>query len=160
MPMLLALQTDNKVTLSLTILLTGLVVVFLVLIVLTEIIKLYGTLVHNATNKNKKPKPVEKAQEPAPAPVSAPVRSRCSRGGRWNSRGNCRCDCRCRVLHGGRFRVRNQIHPSFPLRVPFGLGNGWRDGEHSSFLRDVSATRYGIIVRKDDIFRGGFARLF
>ena len=73
MPMLLALQTDNKVTLSLTILLTGLVVVFLVLIVLTEIIKLYGTLVHNATNKNKKPKPVEKAQEPAPAPVSAPV---------------------------------------------------------------------------------------
>ena len=73
MPMLLALQTDNKVTLSLTILLTGLVVVFLVLIVLTEIIKLYGTLVHNATNKNKKPKPVEKAQEPAPAPVSTPV---------------------------------------------------------------------------------------
>lgn len=71
MPMLLALQTDDKVTLSLTILLTGLVVVFLVLIVLTEIIKLYGTLVHNATNKNKKPKPVEKAQEPAPAPVPA-----------------------------------------------------------------------------------------
>ena len=73
MPMLLALQTDDKVTLSLTILLTGLVVVFLVLIVLTEIIKLYGTLVYNATNKNTKPKPVEKAQEPAPAPVSAPV---------------------------------------------------------------------------------------
>ena len=53
MPMLLALQTDDKVTLSLTILLTGLVVVFLVLIVLTEIIKLYGTLVYNATTKTR-----------------------------------------------------------------------------------------------------------
>ena len=67
MPMFLALQTDNPVTLSLTILLTGLVVVFLVLIVLTGIIKLYGTTVYNATNKPKAEKPAEKVQEPAPA---------------------------------------------------------------------------------------------
>ena len=56
MPMLLAIATDNPVILSLTILLTGLVVVFLVLIVLTGIIKLYGNIVYNATNKVKKPK--------------------------------------------------------------------------------------------------------
>ncbi|MEF2796083.1 MAG: OadG family transporter subunit, partial [Hydrogeniiclostridium sp.] len=74
MPMFLALQTDNPVTLSLTILLTGLVVVFLVLIVLTDIIKLYGTIVYNATNKAKKPVPEKKAEEPAAAaPVQASV---------------------------------------------------------------------------------------
>lgn len=74
MPMFLALQTDNPVTLSLTILLTGLVVVFLVLIVLTDIIKLYGTIVYNATNKAKKPMPEKKAEEPAAAaPVQASV---------------------------------------------------------------------------------------
>lgn len=77
MPMLLALQTDNPVTLSLTILLTGLVVVFLVLIILTWIIKIYGTIVYNATNKSQKTKPVEKVQEPvaAPAAPAAPASS-------------------------------------------------------------------------------------
>lgn len=75
MPMLLAIATDNPVILSLTILLTGLVVVFLVLIVLTGIIKLYGNIVYNATNKAKKPKASAKPQTPAeaPAPAAAPA---------------------------------------------------------------------------------------
>ena len=42
-------------TLSLTVLLTGLVVVFLLLILLTFIIKLYSTLVYKAQHRTKKP---------------------------------------------------------------------------------------------------------
>lgn len=67
-------ETINGGTLALTILITGIVVVFLVLIFLTLIIKLYGNIVYNLTNKMKKGK--EAKQEAAPkvsAPVSKPV---------------------------------------------------------------------------------------
>ena len=69
MPNFLALQTDNPAVLSLTILVTGLIVVFLVLIVLTAIIKGYGTAIFNIANKGEKTK-----EEPAAAAhPSAPV---------------------------------------------------------------------------------------
>lgn len=55
---------------ALTILVTGLVVVFTVLILLIGIIKLYGTIVYNAQNKNKgSRKKAEMAKAPAPKPA-------------------------------------------------------------------------------------------
>lgn len=47
---------DEKLTMSLTILLTGFVVVFMVLLLLIFIIKIYSTIVYNAQNKPKKNK--------------------------------------------------------------------------------------------------------
>lgn len=55
---------------SVIVLLTGLVIVFSMLIILTIIIKIYGTVVYNAQNKGKKE---VKKEEPAPAPVAKPV---------------------------------------------------------------------------------------
>ena len=68
MPNFLALQTDDPVVLSLTILVTGLIVVFLVLIVLTAIIKGYGTAIFNIANKEEKTReePVVAARTAAP----------------------------------------------------------------------------------------------
>ncbi len=67
MPMLLALDTNDPVVLSLTILLAGLVVVFLVLIVLIWIVKGYGTLIYKSTHKD------ETEQAPAAPSVPAPA---------------------------------------------------------------------------------------
>lgn len=47
---------DEKLTVSLTILLTGFVVVFMVLLLLIFIIKIYSTIVYNIQNKPKKSK--------------------------------------------------------------------------------------------------------
>lgn len=47
---------DEKLTMSLTILLTGFVVVFTVLLLLIAIIKIYSTIVYNIQNKPKKSK--------------------------------------------------------------------------------------------------------
>lgn len=47
---------DEKLTMSLTILLTGFVVVFMVLLLLIFIIKIYSTIVYNIQNKPKKSK--------------------------------------------------------------------------------------------------------
>ena len=59
---------------SLTILLTGFVVVFAVLLILIGIIKLYGTIIYNLQNKKRKNVVKEKVVvEPEPAPVDAPI---------------------------------------------------------------------------------------
>ena len=47
---------DEKLTMSLTILLTGFVVVFSVLLLLIFVIKIYSTIVYNIQNKPKKSK--------------------------------------------------------------------------------------------------------
>ena len=64
----------DKLTLSLTILLTGFAVVFAVLLILIGIIKLYGTIIYRIQTKARNKKvmePVESSEEPAP--VNAPV---------------------------------------------------------------------------------------
>ncbi len=53
----------DKLITSLTVLLTGFVVVFVVLLLLIGIIKLYGTIVYNIQNK---PKQTKKEKEPDP----------------------------------------------------------------------------------------------
>lgn len=69
-------MSGDKLTLSLTVLLTGFAVVFVVLLLLIGIIKLYGTVIYNIQNKGHKNKkntpPVkvvspERATEPAAA---------------------------------------------------------------------------------------------
>lgn len=52
----------DNFTLSLTILLTGFVVVFLILFLLIGVIKLYGTIVYNAQNKVKNKEKVKEDQ--------------------------------------------------------------------------------------------------
>lgn len=59
----------SNFTLSLTVLLTGFIVVFMVLLLLIGIIKLYGTIVYNAQNKAKK----KKEKKVVEVPVSAPA---------------------------------------------------------------------------------------
>ena len=69
------MDPQNEVLLSLTVLLTGLVVVFAMLIFLTIVIKIYGSVIYNTTKKRResnKPK-VEAAPTPAPAPAPAPI---------------------------------------------------------------------------------------
>ena len=69
------MDPQNEVVLSLTVLLTGLVVVFAMLIFLTIVIKIYGSVIYNTTKKRResnKPK-VEAAPTPAPAPAPAPI---------------------------------------------------------------------------------------
>lgn len=66
----------DKVTISLTILLTGFVVVFSILLLLIGVIKLYGTIVYNIQNKKKKDtkKSAEVAvQATAPIVETSPV---------------------------------------------------------------------------------------
>ena len=58
-------------TLSITILLTGFVVVFSVLLILIGIIKLYGTVIYNIQNKKR----VKKASRNADLPRSSAKRS-------------------------------------------------------------------------------------
>ena len=59
---------------ALVVLVTGLVVVFAVLILLTAIIKIYGTIVSKAQNKTAQAKPSKAAEKTAPkAPVTAAV---------------------------------------------------------------------------------------
>lgn len=50
----------GQIELSLTVLLSGMVVVFSVLIILTILIKAYGSIIFNSTNKNKAAVHVEK----------------------------------------------------------------------------------------------------
>lgn len=65
------MKGDSRMELSITILLTGFVVVFAVLLVLIGVIKLYGTIIYNLQNKNrakaKKKVVVEKVEPPVPA---------------------------------------------------------------------------------------------
>ena len=49
-------MAGDKITLSITILLTGFAVVFAVLLMLIGVIKLYGTVIYNIQNKDKKKK--------------------------------------------------------------------------------------------------------
>ena len=59
---------------ALVVLVTGRVVVFAVLILLTAIIKIYGTIVSKAQNKTAQAKPSKAAEKTAPkAPVTAAV---------------------------------------------------------------------------------------
>ncbi len=72
------MNTAEEVQISLVVLLTGLLVVFAMLIFLTFIIKIYGTAIHSATNRKSKKQEVKSAVEPAPlskaaAPVAAPA---------------------------------------------------------------------------------------
>ena len=69
------MNTAEEVQISLVVLLTGLLVVFAMLIFLTFIIKIYGTAIHSATNKKSKKQETKTAIEPAPAPkaVVAPI---------------------------------------------------------------------------------------
>ena len=65
----------DKLTLSLTVLLTGFAVVFVVLLLLIGVIKLYGTIIYNIQNKARNKKvmePVEPSEAPA-APVMPAV---------------------------------------------------------------------------------------
>lgn len=57
----------DKLTTSLTVLLTGFVVVFVVLLLLIGIIKLYGTIVYNIQTKNRNK---SKKDEPQAQPVA------------------------------------------------------------------------------------------
>ena len=61
-------MSGDKLTLSLTVLLTGFAVVFVVLLLLIGIIKLYGTIIYNIQNeghkKKKDTKPVKVASVP------------------------------------------------------------------------------------------------
>ncbi len=59
-------MSGDKLTLSLTVLLTGFVVVFAVLLLLIGVIKLYGTIIYNIQNKGRKKK------DPAPVKVTEP----------------------------------------------------------------------------------------
>lgn len=68
-------MSGDKLTLSLTVLLTGFVVVFVVLLLLIGIIKLYGTVIYNIQNrgqKNKKNTPPVKVTS-QPEKVMEPV---------------------------------------------------------------------------------------
>ena len=58
----------DKLTLSLTVLLTGFAVVFAVLLILIGIIKLYGTIIYNIQNKGHK-----KKKDSPTAKVAAPT---------------------------------------------------------------------------------------
>ncbi len=49
-------MSGDKLTLSLTVLLTGFAVVFVVLLLLIGVIKLYGTIIYNIQNKGHKTK--------------------------------------------------------------------------------------------------------
>ena len=65
---------SNPVQVSVVVLLTGMVITFVMLIILTFLIKIYGTIVYNAQNKNKQePTKEEPSQAPAAAPVAAAV---------------------------------------------------------------------------------------
>lgn len=67
----------DKLTLSLTVLLTGFAVVFAVLLLLIGIIKLYGTVIYNIQNKGQKkkknapPVKIEKIPDKVIEPVAA-----------------------------------------------------------------------------------------
>lgn len=64
-------EMDNF-TLAMTVLITGLVVVFAILLLLTYIIKLYGTIVHSALEKSKGKKGGPKGKDvKAPEPPAA-----------------------------------------------------------------------------------------
>ena len=60
-------------TVALLVLITGLVVVFLMLIALTLIIKIYGTIVYNVSNRKKEAPKSEPVSAPAPLPQKAVV---------------------------------------------------------------------------------------
>ena len=65
---------SNPVQVSVVVLLTGMVITSVMLIILTFLIKIYGTIVYNAQNKNKQePTKEEPSQAPAAAPVAAAV---------------------------------------------------------------------------------------
>ena len=61
---------QDKLTLSLTVLLTGFAIVFAVLLLLIGIIKLYGTIVYNAQMKAKQKAKVMVPVESSPAPAA------------------------------------------------------------------------------------------
>ena len=62
----------DKIILAVTVLLTGFAVVFLVLLLLIGIIKLYGTIIYRLQSKSKeKTKVIEKVEKAVPAPAPA-----------------------------------------------------------------------------------------
>lgn len=63
----------DKLTTSLTVLLTGFVVVFTVLLLLIGVIKLYGTIVYKAQTKKAENRPAEKPPVSAPSIVTLPA---------------------------------------------------------------------------------------
>ena len=68
------MDPQNEALLSLTILLTGLVVVFAVLIFLILIINVYGNIIYKVTQKLHKGKDkTEYVREPVSAPEPAPI---------------------------------------------------------------------------------------
>ena len=84
----------EEIQISLVVLLTGLLVVFAVLVFLTYIIKIYGTAIHSAATRKTKNQETKEAVEPAQlpktqAPIVAPA------GGGRDSSGSGGCNCRC-----------------------------------------------------------------
>ena len=64
----------DKLTLSLTVLLTGFAVVFAVLLILIGIIKLYGTIIYNLQNKGRHQKKAAPVKAPAvPQKIMTPA---------------------------------------------------------------------------------------
>jgi len=63
----------DKLTLSLTVLLTGFAVVFVVLLILIGIIKLYGTIIYNIQTKGQKKKKAPVKVSSVPEKVMEPV---------------------------------------------------------------------------------------
>ena len=68
-------MSGDKLTLSLTVLLTGFAVVFAVLLILIGIIKLYGTIIYNIQNRGLKKQKTEVPEKAAVVPdkVMEPV---------------------------------------------------------------------------------------
>mgnify|MGYP000999115646 CR=1 FL=1 len=64
----------EEIQISLVVLLTGLLVVFAVLVFLTYIIKIYGTAIHSAATRKTKNQETKEAVEPAQLPkTQAPI---------------------------------------------------------------------------------------
>ena len=68
--LIMDLNQMSPAQIALVVLLTGMVITFVMLIILTFLIKIYGAIVYNAQNKSRQE---SKKEEPSQAPAAAPV---------------------------------------------------------------------------------------